>query len=51
MYLHGDENIPESTDKVYVMRKAYDIKSGIVQRQANYCRKNNPQMETGERES
>ena len=51
MYLHGDENIPENTDKVYVMRKANAIKSGIVQRQANYCRKNNAQMETGERKS
>ena len=39
-YLHGDENIPEITDKVYAMGKAIKIKSGIVQRQANYHRRN-----------
>ena len=38
-YLHGDENIPEITDKVYAIRKAIAIKSGIVQKQANYRRK------------
>ena len=49
-YLHGDENIPEITNKVYAMGKAIAIKSGIVQRQANYRRTNKPsQMETGER--
>ena len=39
-YLHGDENIPEITDKVYVTGMAIAIKSGIVQKQANYRRKN-----------
>ena len=38
-YLHGDENI---TDKIYAMGKAITIKSGIVQKQANYRRKNKP---------
>ena len=41
-YLHGDENVPEITDKVYAVGKASAIKSGIVQKQANYRRKNNP---------
>ena len=41
-YLHGDENIPEITDKVYAMGKAIAIKSGIVPRQANYRRENKP---------
>ena len=41
-YLHGDESIPEITDKVYAMGKAIKIKSGIVQRQANYRRRNKP---------
>ena len=50
-YVHGDENTPEITGKVYTMRKAIAIKSGIVQKQANYHRKKPPQMETGERES
>ena len=39
-YLHGDEKIPEITDKVYAMGKAIAIKSGILQKQANYRRKN-----------
>ena len=39
-YLHGDKNIPKITGKVYAMGKATTIKSGIVQKQANYCRKN-----------
>ena len=39
-YLHGDENVPEITDKVYTVGKASAIKSGIVQKQANYRRKN-----------
>ena len=38
-YLHGDENIPEITDKVFAMGKTIAIKSGIVQKQANYTRK------------
>ena len=50
-YLHGNENIPEVTGKVYAMGKVIAIKSRIVQRQANYHRKISPQMETGERES
>ena len=41
-YLHGDENIPQITDKVYAMGKAIAIKSVIVQRQANYRGKNKP---------
>ena len=32
------------------MGKAFAIKSGTVQRQANYRRKISPQMKTGERE-
>ena len=48
-YLHGDENIPEITDKVYAMGKGIAIKSGIVQRQGNYRRKKSPQMKIGER--
>ena len=44
-YLHGDENIPEITDKVYAMGKGIAIKSGIVQRQGNYRRKNKPSNE------
>ena len=39
-YLHGDKNIPKITDKIYAVGKATTIKSGIVQKQANYCRKN-----------
>ena len=50
-YLHGYENTPEITDKVYAIGKEIAIKSGIVQKQANYSRKRNPQMETGETES
>ena len=41
-YLHRDEKIPEISDKVYAMGKAIAIKSGIMQRQANYLRKNKP---------
>ena len=37
-HLHGDENIPEITDKVYAMGKAIGIKS--EQRETNSCRKN-----------
>ena len=37
-YLYGDENIPKITDKVYATGKTTAIKSGIVQRQANYRR-------------
>ena len=48
-YLHGEENIPEITDKVYAMGKGIAIKSGIVQRQGNYRRKKSPQMKIGER--
>ena len=29
-YLHGDENIPEITNKVYAVGKTISIKSGIV---------------------
>ena len=50
-YLHGYENIPEITDKVYAIGKEIAIKSEIVQKQANYSRKRNPKIETGERES
>ena len=39
-YLQGDENIPEIADKVYAVEMVIAIKSGIVQRQANYRRKN-----------
>ena len=39
-YLHEDENVPEITDKVYAMRRPITIKSGMVQKQANYRRKN-----------
>ena len=39
-YLQGDENIPEIADKVYALEMIIAIKSGIVQRQANYRRKN-----------
>ena len=38
-YLHGDENIPEITDKVYAMGKTIAIKSRVVQKQANYRNK------------
>ena len=48
-YHHGDENIPEITDRS--MQKAIAIKSGIVQKQANIVEKIKPQMEIGERES
>ena len=48
-YLHGDENIPEITNRS--MQKAIAIKSGIVQKQANIVEKIKPQMEIGERES
>ena len=41
-YLYGDENIPETANKVSAMGKAIAIKSGIVKRQANYHRKNKP---------
>ena len=44
-YLYEDENIPEITDKVYAMGKIIAIKSWILQRQANYCRKNKPSNE------
>ena len=40
-YHHGDESIPEITDKVYAMEKTTATKSGIVQIQANY-RRNKP---------
>ena len=39
-YLHGDESIPEIKDKDYAIGKTIAIKSGIVQRQANYRRRN-----------
>ena len=39
-YLQGDENITEIADKVYAVEMIIAIKSGRVQRQANYCRKN-----------
>ena len=39
-YLHGDENIPEITDKIYTMGKEVTIKSGIVQIQDNYRKEN-----------
>ena len=41
-YLHGDESISEITKKVYAVGKANAKKSGKVQRQANYRRKNKP---------
>ena len=41
-YLNRDEKIPEISVKVYAMGKAIAIKSGIMQRQANYLRKNKP---------
>ena len=41
-YHHGDESIPEITDKVYAMGKAAATKSGIMQIQANYRRRNKP---------
>ena len=44
-YLYEDENIPELTDKVYAMGKIIAIKSWILQRQANYFRKNKPSDE------
>ena len=49
-YLHGHDNIPEITDKVYAMEKSIAIKSGILQKQVNYRRKNKPSNGTGERE-
>ena len=39
-YLQGDENILEIAGKVYAVEMVIGIKSGIVQRQANYRRKN-----------
>ena len=36
---NGGENIPETIDKVYAIGKGVAIKSGIVQKQANYRRK------------
>ena len=41
-YLHGDEKIPEITDRVYAMGKTIAMKSGIVQKQANYQGKYKP---------
>ena len=41
-YLHGDENIPEVTDKIYPMEKAIGIKLGTGQKETNCCRKNKP---------
>ena len=38
-YLHGNENIPEITDNVYVMEKVIGIKSGTVQKKINFYRK------------
>ena len=49
-YLHGDENIPEITDKVYAMEKATGIKSKTGQKEI-LVQKINPQMETGQREN
>ena len=49
VYLHGNINIPQITDKVYAMGKQIALKSGIVQKQANYHRKIKPQIETGDR--
>ena len=47
--LHGNEVIPEITDKVYAMGNATAIKSGIEQKRLNVTEKINLQMETGER--
>ena len=41
-YLYGNENIPEITGKVYAMGKTIAIKPRMVQKQANYHRKNKP---------
>ena len=50
-YLHGHDNIPEITYKVYAMEKSIAIKSRILQKQVNYRRKNKPSNGTEERES
>ena len=50
-YFHGNENIPEITEKVYAMGKAIAIKSEILQKQANYRRKNKPTNGEGEGKS
>ena len=50
-YLHGDENAPEITDTVFAMGKSITIKSGMVQKQANYHRKNKPSNENRSKES
>ena len=50
-YLHGDENVPEITDTVSAMGKSITIKSGMVQKKANYQRKNKPSNENRSKES
>ena len=50
-YFHRNENIPEIIEKVYAMGKAIAIKSEIVQKQANYRRKNKPTNGEGEGKS
>ena len=40
-YLHGNENIPEITDNVYVMEKVIGIKSGTVQKKLIFIGKRN----------
>ena len=51
LIFHGDQNIPETTDKIYAKGKTTGIKSRIVQKETNSCRKNKPQMDTGQRKS
>ena len=41
-YLHGDENIPEITEKVYAMGKAVAIKTGIVLKEKKAKEKQKP---------
>ena len=39
-YLHGDENIPEITDKGHAMGKTITINSGTIQKETSSRRKN-----------
>ena len=41
-YLHGDENIPEITEKVYSLGKVIAIKTGIVLKERKAKGKQNP---------
>ena len=50
-YLHGDESIPEITEKVYAMRKTIARKSGKCTNRLIIIEEISPQMVIGERVS